>query len=355
MDTNKERMAVMNLPKHIKKSHQLVFSRQDLTPREADVFALMIAHMKPEDWEQKVNEYRFSAAQLSAWFDVNKKHISTIFEPVADRLTKKNIGIKTYNEKKGEYEYEFYGIFTSIKYRDGFLILKPNADLKNEYIEYNQGFSLINTRNYLDLNTEYAKRLYEILSRFKTENFRSAKYKVNELKGLFGLLDTTGKIKSNRKSFSDISVFIRRCIKDSIKEISTNSLTKYEIEFLVDEKTKVKGYRTLKENRKIVGIEFLYKWNNQKKIIVNTLPQTQDVTEIKQAMSIIKELEIRRVQKKEKLTNQELNSLSEAYLKLGQQNEAEQIKKLIVEDEDNKSVDIEKFLEKIKKIKEVNS
>lgn len=349
MDAVEKRTAVMNLPKHIKKSHQLVFSRQDLTPREADVFALMIAHMRPDDWDQKVNEYRFSATQLSAWFDVNKKHISTIFEPVADRLTKKNIGLKTYNEKKKEYEYEFYTIFTSIKYRDGFLILRPNAELKKEYIEYNQGFSLINTRNYLDLNTEYAKRLYEILSRFKTEKIRFTKYNVDELKGLFGLLDTTGKIKSNRKSFSDISVFIRRCVKDSINEISTNKQTKDEIEFLVDEDTKTKGYRTLKKNRKIIGIEFLYKWHKKKEIIITSVPD--EPLDFKQAMIIIKELEIRRLQKEEKLTNHELKTLSDAYLVLGQQDEADEIKSLIDESQDASEEDIAKFLEKIKKMK----
>ena len=40
-----------NLPKHIKKGHQLVFSRQDLSAREADMFALMIANMSVDDWK----------------------------------------------------------------------------------------------------------------------------------------------------------------------------------------------------------------------------------------------------------------------------------------------------------------
>ena len=106
------------LPTHIKKGHQLVFSRQDLSAREADVFALMMAHMKPEDW-QKSNppSYTFSAAQLAKWLKIQTKHIGYTLEPIADRLAQKTIGIKKLNSDNDQ-DFEHTPIFKRIHYKN---------------------------------------------------------------------------------------------------------------------------------------------------------------------------------------------------------------------------------------------
>ncbi len=90
-----------NLPKHIKKGHRLVFSRQDLTVREADMFALMIAHMKKDDWEHDTPHYEFSTQQLSEWLGIATKHVGSNLSPVANRLASRKIGIKC-ESKRGK-------------------------------------------------------------------------------------------------------------------------------------------------------------------------------------------------------------------------------------------------------------
>ncbi|MDF5188594.1 replication initiation protein, partial [Vibrio parahaemolyticus] len=182
-----------NLPKHIKKGHQLVFSRQDLSAREADMFALMIAHMKANDWEHSTPHYEFTSHQLSEWLGVESKHIGSNLSPVANRLASRKIGIKI-ETCKGDVEFDYRPLFKHIAYKNGTLTMVPNDMLKSEYIEYNQSFALINTRNFFDVKKEYSKRLYELLSRFKDKGFEMHQQKLEELKGVFGLLDEAGKL-----------------------------------------------------------------------------------------------------------------------------------------------------------------
>ena len=155
-----------NLPKHIKKWHQLLFSRQDLSAREADLFALMIVHMSFKDWDNKTPMYKFSAHQLSEWLNIESKHIGSNLSPVAFRLSSRKVGIRLTSHNKDD-EFEFRHLFKYIAYKNGILTMIPNDLLRAEYTQSNQGFALITTRSFFDLKKEYSKRLYELLSRFK--------------------------------------------------------------------------------------------------------------------------------------------------------------------------------------------
>lgn len=337
------------LPKHIKKGHQLVFCRQDLSSRESDLFALMIATMKEEDWKGQVPEYEFSSTQLSEWLNIKPKYISSTLDPVAKRLTSRTVGIRVLNENKKVEEFEYRPIFKTIKYANRKLTMVPNDALKDEYIEYNHGFALINTRNYFHINKEHSKRLYEILSRFKTNGTHIKKYKIYELMGLFGLLDEKGKLKKDKKSFKITSVFITRCIKDSIKEIKNNEYTKNEIVFF-DGDTKDNGFNLIRKGRKIDSIEFLYRWKTKK----NSEQTNLDKINAKQ---IISELEMKRLKYNIILTIEEMKSLLWAYEIIERFDISEQIKKAIknAEEKDQlletKNADMEKLLEQIDEYK----
>lgn len=295
-----------SLPIHIKKGHQLVFSRQDLSAREADMFALMVAHMSPEDWDNKTPEYTFSAHQLSEWLQIEPKHVGYTLDPVAERLAKKTIGIRT-DTANNEREFDHITLFKRIYYKNRTLTMIPNDELRSEYIEYKQGFALINTHNYLALKKEYAKRLYELLSRFKSGGTSIHKQSLDDLRGLFGILDERGRLKDDKKSFKNNSVLINRCIKSSIEEISTNSKTKKEILFL-EGNDGHKGFNLIKRGRTIVGIEFLYRWIGD-----------QPIEEMNQqaAYELIKKLELKRLQSGVILDLDELKSLSAAYRVIG--------------------------------------
>lgn len=300
-----------NLPKHIKKGHQLVFSRQDLSAREADMFALMIAHMKANDWERSTPHYEFTSHQLSEWLGVESKHIGSNLSPVANRLASRKIGIKV-ESNKGDVEFDYRPLFKHIAYKNGTLTMVPNDMLKSEYIEYNQGFALINTRNFFDVKKEYSKRLYELLSRFKDKGFEMHQQKLNELKGVFGLLDEAGKLKKDKSSFKNNSVFMKRCIRESIKELTEHPEIRKELLFLESESGE-KGFEVIKKGRTITGIKFLFRW-----IKLGTI---EDLNQ-HDALKTIRELELKRLQDKIKLTEAELEALAIAYRYVGKEQHA---------------------------------
>lgn len=300
-----------HLPKHIKKGHQLVFSRQDLSAREADMFALMVAHMKAADWDTSTPHYEFTSHQLSEWLGVESKHIGSNLSPVANRLASRKIGIKI-ESKKGDTEFDYRPLFKHIAYKDGVLTMVPNDMLKSEYIEYNQGFALINTRNFFDVKKEYSKRLYELLSRFKDKGFEMHTQKLNELKGVFGLLDEAGKLKKDKSSFKNNSVFMKRCIRESIKELSEHPQISKELLFLESDQGE-KGFEVVKKGRTITGIKFLFRW-----LKLGTIDELNQ----HEALKTIKELELKRLQNQVRLTENELEALAIAYRYVGKEQHA---------------------------------
>lgn len=329
-----------NLPKHIKKGHQLVFSRQDLSAREADLFALMIAHMKAEDWDNSTPYYEFNSQQLSEWLGVASKHIGSNLSPVANRLASRKIGIKVEN-KKGDVEFDYRPLFKLIMYKNGVLRMVPNDLLKSEYIEYNQGFALINTKSFFNVKKEYAKRLYELLSRFKDKGFEMHTQKLSDLKGVFGLLNESGKIKKDKSSFKNNSVFMKRCIRESIRELSIHPQINKELMFLDSDKGEL-GFELVKQGKTIIGIKFLFRW-----LKLNTLETLNQ----HEAINTIKNLEFKRLQSKTRLSDLELAALANAYRYIGRQDKALTIEeslrqRQIIEEQPNEN-DIDYILSKI--------
>ena len=337
------------LPTHIKKGHQLVFSRQDLSAREADMFALMMAHMSPEDWVNDTPVYAFSAQQLSEWLGINSKHVGYTLDPVAERLSFRKVGIKV-TADNGDQEFDHVPYFKRIRYKNRKLIMIPNDELKSEYIEYKQGFALINTRNFFTLKKEYSKRLYELLSRFKTDGTSMQRQSLKELKGLFGLLDEKGQLKSDKSSFKNTSVFLTRCIKNSIKEISENPQTRKELLFLESENGEL-GFKAIRKGRSIVAIEFLYKWLEK---------GTVHELNVQSAKETIRELEMKRLQNSVRLSTEELQLLVAAYHAVGKLGKAAPVEESIRQrsihpaQTEEAETDIDAMLDKIESLQEVS-
>lgn len=336
-----------NLPKHIKKGHELVFSQQDLTAREANLFGLMVANMKPEDWDKQTPEYKFTASQLSEWLGLNNRAIGSQLKQVISRLASRKIGIII--EKQGDTEFEFTPLFKKATYKDRVLTLIPNDALSKEYIEYNQGFSLINTKSFLGLKREYTKRLYEILSRFKTDGTNLKPIEVEDLKAFMGLLNEDGSLKSNKSSFKNTSVFLSRCIKESIEELNDDPKTNKEIVFLESEDGL--GFRLHKHGRNIHAVEFLYRWIN--------VPNPVEKLNFEESKRNITRLETKRLTTEEPLTNEELGLLAFSYRSIGEDDKALAIEQALVNrreptaPEGNEEND-KSFLDKLAELERLN-
>lgn len=226
----------------------------------------------------------------------------------------------------------------------------PNDMLKPEYIEYNQGFALINTRNFFDVKREYSKRLYELLSRFKDQGFEMHTQSIHELKGVFGLLDEAGKLKKDKSSFKNNSVFMKRCIRESIADLSEHPQIRKELLFL-DSPQGDKGFELIKSGRSITGIKFLFRW-----IKLGTIDELNQ----HDALKVIRELELKRLQSQIQLTESELEVLTIAYRYVGREDKAAKVEKSLAqrhlrqEDERPESDELSSLLEKIDSLAELS-
>lgn len=294
-----------SLPLHTKKGHQLLFSYQDLSARESDLFTIFMSFMKAEDWDNTTPEYQFSSHNLSKWLGIDNKHLASSLNPLCERLSEKKMGFKDSNT--GDFDY--IPLFKRFRYKNRELTIVPNDILKDAYIAYQSGFALITTDNQLSLKREYSKRLYEILCRFKGKGGQFLKpLGIKELQGMFGILNEKDELKSDKKSFKNNSVFMKRCIKESIEELCSNPNTKKEIMFLPGDRGTL-GYTTHTEGNKIIQIEFLYRWISK--------ASTTELTELLPT-EIIGMLEEKRTMKKIRLTDEELEQLATAYAAIGQ-------------------------------------
>ena len=302
------------LPNSIKKGNRLIFAKQDLTPHEQNLFNIMIAHMEPKQWDN--NNYpvfEFKAADLSDWLGIESRHLSATLTPVADRLAKKTIGV-IYRESG---EFKFLPLFKEISYKNAKLSMIPNDALSMEYVGYVKGFALINSKTFFKISHSYSKRIYEMLSRFKSEKFINRHFPIDDLKAMLGVTDEKGKIKPGKKSLEKPSVFVKRCIVEPLKILQEKC--KDEILLLTDDDGN-KGFIPIKKGRSIVSIKFNYRWIN-KEIQLDRIS----------ARATIKELENKRWVLEKRLENSELEFLASAYLKLDREDKATEIYDVLIE------------------------
>ena len=296
-----------------KKSHEIVFSRQKLTAREQDIFAMMLCHMKAEDWGTEENpavpSYTIPAPTICKMLGLTSGSLANTLKGPCRKLAERTIGM--YDEEK--HAFSFRSLFKEVYYKSGELVLRPNDRLKAEYIGGAKGFSLINRESFYSLNREPSKRLFDLLSRFKDKTKgKLNKMRIDDLQGMFGVLDEEGKFRSGCKSFTNTSLFITRYIDDSIAEINKNPLISSSLIFHLGDDiygSSRLGYNLFKTGKKYTHIEFLYSW-------VTDAQQPGNQINYEAAVAEIKEIEVFREHLKargKKLPDEKLQQLYDNY------------------------------------------
>lgn len=254
--------------KFFKKSHELVFSQLGLSSREHDLFALFLSTLHKDHWKDfrdgnsiSAPRYEFESDVLKEWFGLTPKQFYPTLRPVADRLSKKTVGLANNDDQS----FDFIPLFSRIQYKDGRLMIVPNVELMSAYVDYSQGHAQIDHLVFRELKNEYAKRLYTFFSRFKDENTVLHAQSIDKLHAMMGLLDTSGNLIS--KSYKQNKFFLERCIRKPLHDMSACELLKNDLDILVDEETGNFGFRPVKQGKKIVALKFLFKWKNNKKQI----------------------------------------------------------------------------------------
>lgn len=244
-----------------KKSHELVFSQLALTAREHDMMALFLSRLNREHWTDFLEkrdihapQYTFHADVLKDWFGLSSKQLYPTLRPAAERLSSRKVGLANDNEQ----EFDFIPLFARVKYSKGALTIVPNSELINAYVDYSAGHAQINHHAFRGLKSEHSKRLYTLLSRFKDSGTQLHPQKMDALHALYGLFDEKGALL--KTSYGQNKVFIDRCIKKPILEMTKCVEVCKDLEFLVDDKTGNLGFAPVMQGKRIVAIEFLYRW-----------------------------------------------------------------------------------------------
>lgn len=245
-----------------KKSHALVFAQLDMSPVEQDLFALFLCRLAEDDWRafldsttfevSTVPEYSFTNAVLSEWLNVPASRLYDVVKKPAQRLAGSVVGIMNDADKS----FQFNPLFTGVTYKRGVLNISPNYKLFKEFLCLSQGHSQVPHVEFRKLKSEYSKRLFTMLCRFKKQGTVLHPLALNELHGYLGMLDERGQLK--KKTYVITSNFIARVIRPAIEEI--NSIVDH-IEFKSHPTNPdCFGYLPVFEGRKIVAIEFNFKW-----------------------------------------------------------------------------------------------
>tara|TARA_B100001094_G_scaffold316703_1_gene358242 strand:- start:5855 stop:6703 length:849 start_codon:yes stop_codon:yes gene_type:complete len=257
-----------------KKSHKIVFGSLSLSAVEHDLFALFLSRLEKSHWAIKKDKklsteadwnsilldqsafvcpsYTFSNDMLSEWFKVEKTELYSLLNLPAKRLSGRAVGI----EDKDNKSFSYMALFKRVEYKNACLTLVPNDQLIKEYLCVSEGHSQISHDIFRQLKREYSKRLYSILCRFKSYG-KLPEFKIDDIRALFGLLDTNGKLK--KTSYSRTHAIIREIIQPSIEEIA---LQENKINFFSDaDQPKNYGFRTIRTGRKITAIKLLFDWD----------------------------------------------------------------------------------------------
>ncbi|MBC7006399.1 replication initiation protein [Photobacterium sp. BZF1] len=242
-----------------KKSHDLIFSQTSLSPREHDLMALLLSRLHEEHWETFINgslpkspAYDFNSDVLCEWLGVKKADLFNTLSETAERLSERKIGIR----EDGKKSFTFIPLFKRLEYANATLTMTPNDELMIQYLGVSQGHAQVDHRVFRKLRREHSKRLYPLLCRFKNKGTKLHPQSISDLHGFFGLLNEKGEL--IKKSYVNNKVFIERCIKLPIEEISKVDSS---IDFVIGSGGTV-GYEPIKKGRKIDKIEFLFNWNS---------------------------------------------------------------------------------------------
>lgn len=284
------------LGKSYRKSNILISAKYQSTLLENRLLAAALAKIQEADVEPDGSLIlSMSAAELKAVFNDKNGSLYHHLRPTAERMTGRKVGMQ--NDKREEFHYSV--IVTDADYVNGVFTIRFNSRLREQLVNIENKFTLLQISTLMKFSSVYAFRLYEIL---KSEAFQGNHYVqqtldggyefelgLAELKLEMGVIDASDRkveeiLKESRQrpdyeravkaaavqKFKEWSDFKKRVLDVAIREINEKSDMKI-------------SYDTLKEGRggKVTKVSFLihYKDKTSKKPV---LQKKDNIIEIKE-------------------------------------------------------------------------
>jgi hypothetical protein len=251
-----------DIQNHIK-SHDMVFATLDLSPRMCDILAMLFTRMRAEDWfvNRDIDagipaqpRYKFTAKEIGSFLLMEPKHVATIL-----KLPSKKLGALTAGFERSDGSFKYSPLFTDIEYSNGLYTIVPNNELRNSYIAKAKanGYALINNSQYLALKHTSAKKMLDLLSRYKTGKSLYP-ITIERLQQTFGVIGEQGEVK--KPYYTTTYRFIQYVIKPALGKIANSEESKDRIR-LFKGRDGTLGFDLI-DDGECLKVQFLYEWLN---------------------------------------------------------------------------------------------
>lgn len=199
----------------------LTIARYDMTPLEKNILYMVMSQIKKED---KVGSTYFVSARelmdrtkeeidFSLFRKATKSLVSRAFEttlPNGDLLQASFVAAARYHKGKGLIEIEISRFVLPF------------------YLELKEKFTTFQLNAALNLNSKYAKRLYEMLSMYKAMPDKSFTINLLELKKMLLVID-----KDDKDDYPNFADFAKRVLKPAENEINDNTDIRFTYEVIL--------------------------------------------------------------------------------------------------------------------------
>ncbi|MBX4267157.1 replication initiation protein [Clostridium estertheticum] len=212
----------------IYQNNKLVEASHCFSVLEQKLVRMLASMIQKDDVEFK--KYEFKANELSDILHIHPKSIYRELDKVTDKLMLRVIKIKNDEEQK----FKKFHLIKTAEFENGILTMEIDVEMKEFYLQLKQ-YTKYQLKNIMQFKSAYSFRLYELLKQYERIGHRIIN--IEDLRVALDIETTCYPIYSNLK---------QRVINVTTKEINEN--TDIHIE-----------YKEIKENRKVVKIQFFIK------------------------------------------------------------------------------------------------
>lgn len=225
-------MTKAKLPKQIKQHNVLTQARYDMSALEMDIVFLLLSKLDNEKRSKKL--YRIHIGELEDRAGKEVINVTRLRESTS------KLRSREYSIVEEDGSYLQVGILASARYikQDRILELELSMMMEEFLFDLRENFTVYYLETALRLKSKYAKRIYQLLSQFRSTGFyRISIQKMKEQLGLYN--PDTGEEK-----YTEFTTFKRKVIEVAKKELDNT-----DMKF---------SYKFMKEGRSYKWMEFYF-------------------------------------------------------------------------------------------------
>lgn len=223
-------MTKIKLPKQIKQHNVLTQARYDMSALEMDIVFLLLSKLDNEKRSKKL--YRIRIGELEDRAGKEVINVTRLRESTS------KLRAREYSIVEEDGSYLQVGILASARYikQDRILELELSMRMEEFLFDLRDNFTIFYLETALRLKSKYAKRIYQLLSQFRSTGFY--RVSIKKLKEQLGLYDPD----TGEEKYTEFTTFKRKVIEVAKKELDNT-----DMKF---------SYKLMKEGRSFKWIEF---------------------------------------------------------------------------------------------------